>query len=223
MDNFMEKIAQKLGAQEAIRANAAADAAQMEKLEAQVAEYDACMKEMRKLNLKNAENEQKLQELLKESKEQLNQMMEKNSEQLGQLMEKNGAQLSRLMEESSTRLEQLAEECVQKVKGTESEAERTEAIKALLDEMKASGAADAEKIDALFKESDEFVHKENVKVYRNVQAVVVEELEKQTQALMDSQQASASKTKAILIVGIVSAVLAAANLGVLAAHLAGLF
>ena len=42
MDNFMDKIAQKLGAQEAIRANAAADAAQIERLEAQVAEYDAC-------------------------------------------------------------------------------------------------------------------------------------------------------------------------------------
>ena len=60
MDNFMDKIAQKLGAQEAIRANAAADAAQMEKLEAQVAQYDACMKEMRKLNLKNVENEEKV-------------------------------------------------------------------------------------------------------------------------------------------------------------------
>ena len=63
MDNFMDKIAQKLGAQEAIRANAAADAAQIERLEAQVAEYDACIKEMRRLNLRNAENEQKLKEM----------------------------------------------------------------------------------------------------------------------------------------------------------------
>ena len=36
MDGFMDKIAQKLGAQEAIRANAAADAAQIERLEAQI-------------------------------------------------------------------------------------------------------------------------------------------------------------------------------------------
>ena len=45
--------------------------------------------------------------------------------------------------------------------------------------MKGVFAADREKTEELFKQSDDFAHKENVKVYRNVQAVVVEEMEKQ--------------------------------------------
>ena len=40
-------------------------------LEAQVAEYNACIKEIRKLSLRNAENEQKLRELIEAVKEQL--------------------------------------------------------------------------------------------------------------------------------------------------------
>lgn len=90
MDGFMDKIAQKLGAQEAIRANAAADAAQIERLEAQVKEYDACIKEMRKLNLRNAENEQKLKEMLENVSKQVKCALEQSSEQIGQLVERSG-------------------------------------------------------------------------------------------------------------------------------------
>ena len=60
MDNFMDKIAQKLTSQDMIRANAAADAAELESLETQMelfkeqmGKYDECLQEMRKLNLKN--------------------------------------------------------------------------------------------------------------------------------------------------------------------------
>ena len=60
MDNFMDKVAQKLGAQEMIRANAAAEAAELENMEKQLTvfkeqmeKYDDCLQEMRKLNLKN--------------------------------------------------------------------------------------------------------------------------------------------------------------------------
>lgn len=59
MDNFMDKVAQKLGAQEMIRANAAAEAAELENMEKQLTvfkeqmeKYDDCLQEMRKLNLK---------------------------------------------------------------------------------------------------------------------------------------------------------------------------
>ena len=78
-------------------------------------------------------------------------------------------------------------------------------------------------MEELFRQSDDFVHKENVKVYRNVQAVVVEELEKQTQALISSQQQMAGKTKIMLILNIITLVAVLGNLGVLIAHLAGLF
>ena len=70
MDNFMDNISQKLNSQEIIKANAAADAAEMENLEKQLVlfkdqmeKYDDCLQEMRKLNLKNIESAQGVQSL----------------------------------------------------------------------------------------------------------------------------------------------------------------
>ena len=218
MDNFMDKIAQKLSAQEAIRANAAADAAQIERLEAQVAEYDACMKEMRKLNLKNAENEQKLNELLQKSGEQIEASLNKHREQLKSLAEENAAQLRR-----------LTQEAVLKIQGTESEAEKEGEIKRLIEELRLGSAANMEKLQGLFDSSDEFVHKENVKVYRNVQAALVEELEKQTQVLLAGRdelaagiKAEESRNKKSFIVSVLTLTAVIANVAVLLAHLFGL-
>lgn len=211
MDNFMDKIAQKLAAQEAIRANAAADTAQMEKLEAQVAEYDACMKEMRKLNLKNAENEQKLNELLKEG-----------SEQFKECIDRYGSQLEELMKENDAQIRKLTEECILKVQGTQSEKEETEELKQLLVQMQETASANREKMEELFKNSDEFVHKENVKVYRNVQAAVVEELGKQTEAFSAGRKEMMGRNKGMFIMNIVTLVAVIANLAILIAHLAGL-
>ncbi|WP_342758265.1 hypothetical protein [Kineothrix sedimenti] len=203
MDNFMDKIAQKLSSQEAIRANSAADAAQMEKLQAQVEEYDACMKEMRKLNLKNIENEQKIKELLGNSIEQLN----------------------KLFDENSLRLKMLTEECIAKIQAAKGEEEKKADAEESLMEIKETAAANMAKLEELFKESDDFVHKENVKVYRNVQAVVVEELEKQTKALMDSETKSVNenkkKDKSVLAIGIIILVVSLANMGLLIAHILG--
>lgn len=203
MDNFMDKIAQKLSSQEAIRANSAADAAQMEKLQAQVEEYDACMKEMRKLNLKNIENEQKIKELLGNSIEQLN----------------------KLFDENSLRLKMLTEECIAKIQAAKGEEEKKADAEESLMEIKETAAANMAKLEELFKESDDFVHKENVKVYRNVQAVVVEELEKQTKALMDSETKSVNenkkKDKSALTIGIITLVVSLANMGLLIAHILG--
>ena len=42
-------------------------------------------------------------------------------------------------------------------------------------------------IEAQFTQTNDFLHKENVKVYRNVQAAVAEELNKQTEELKNSQ------------------------------------
>ena len=44
-----------------------------------------------------------------------------------------------------------------------------------------------ELLEEKFKQSDDFLHRENVKVYRNVQAAVAEELSKQTEELKKSQ------------------------------------
>ena len=64
MDTFMDKLAQKRNAQEMIRANAAAEAQKMQKLEQQVAAYEGLLQEMRKVNTKSIENEHKLEHRL---------------------------------------------------------------------------------------------------------------------------------------------------------------
>lgn len=64
MDTFMDKLAQKLTAQEMIKANAAADAAELSRMREQTAEYEKLFAEMQGSSEKNAENAQKVQELV---------------------------------------------------------------------------------------------------------------------------------------------------------------
>lgn len=225
MDNFMDKIAQKLAAQEAIRANAAADTAQMEKMEAQLAEYDACMKEMRKLNLKNAENEQKLNELLKEGSEKLRSSVDTYSEKLRSSMDRHSSQLEELIKENEAQLQKLTEECIRKIQETQGEKAETEEVKQLLCQMQETAAANREKIEELFQKSDEYVHKENVKVYRNVQAAIVEELQKQTEALMAAATAERKemqgKQKGMLVMNIVTLLLVIVHMALALASFMG--
>lgn len=213
MDNFMGKIAQKLNSQEVIRANAAADAAQIDKLNTQVAEYDACMKEMRRLNLKNVENEQKLQNLV----------------------EKNSEQIMKMFEESSTQIQKVAQECIAKINEMEisiaaepvkEDSFRTEDIEKLektLEELKDTAVAGFSKMDDAFRQADDYVHKENVKVYRNVQAVVIEELEKQSQVLRSYGEITSGKARGMGIISIITLVVSLINMALLIMHLLGVF
>lgn len=136
MDTFIDKLAQKRNAQEMIKANMMAEAAKMEQLQNQMKAYDGLMQEIRKVNLKTAENVSEVQNVLKECIKKLEDMQEAE----GQTTD-NG--------------ETMAE------------------IRNLLEQK--------------FQQSDDFIHKENVRVYRNVQAAFVEEMNKQTEALKNDQ------------------------------------
>ena len=82
----------------------------------------------------------------------------------------------------------------------------------------------------LLKQSDDFTHKENVKVYRNVQAVVVDEVKKQTEAMSsqneelvrrnENLQKQSRGLKPLMIVTLAAAVI---NIALLAAQIAGVF
>lgn len=67
MDNFVDKMAQKFNAQEMIKANAQAEASEMQRLQEQVATYEAILQDMRKLNYKNSELTDKINALVDES------------------------------------------------------------------------------------------------------------------------------------------------------------
>ena len=60
-------------------------------------------------------------------------------------------------------------------------------------------------MESQLKQSDDLLHKENVKVYRNVQAALIEELGKQTQELREivESQPKPQKNTAQLVISIV--------------------
>lgn len=99
--------------------------------------------------------------------------------------------------ENVENMRKVLAECMEKLEGLESEggnAENTEqelaGIKALLQER--------------FAQSEDFMHKESVKVYRNVQAAFAEELEKQTEQAKLSQKRPAPLWLSVLIlVGVI--------------------
>lgn len=125
MDTFMDKLAEKLNAGEIIRANRAADARELERLQEKAKEYAECLQQL----------------------ERINQEMKKTTANLGkELAEK--AELAALSAQTSADMQQ-----------------RT---------IEESGTAVME-----------HVHKESVKVYRNVQAVVLEESARQTEKLAE--------------------------------------
>lgn len=160
MDNFIDKLAQKFNAQELIKANSHAEAEELKKLQMQVAEYERILQEIRRLNYKNTEI----------------------SERLGAMVGENADKLGSMKEEEQKLLLKLRDITDEQTRNREAELEKKEAERAGQEKSaEEQMAALREFLDEKFKGSDDFVHKENVKVYRNVQAVVVEELKKHAQ------------------------------------------
>ena len=67
-------------------------------------------------------------------------------------------------------------------------------------------------LEDTFRQSDDFMHKENVKVYRNVQAAMVEELSKQTDFLVQKQRENTSGKKALIPLSIITLLLVIVDL-----------
>ncbi len=161
MDNFMDKLAQKFNAQELIKANSQAEAEEMKKLQLQVAEYERILQEIRRLNYKNTELSEQLSTMICENTDKIQAMKEDERKFMATLRDITDEQ-TRNREADMERREL---ERIEKEKGATSE---LEALTTLLEEK--------------FQQADDFVHKENVKVYRNVQAAMTEELRKYTES-----------------------------------------
>lgn len=184
MDIFVDKLSQKLTAGEMIKANAAADAAELQKAKGQVAQYDALLKEIREINTVNADSAKQINTLAAESLKKL----------------ENVDKVNELIDASLTKLEEI------KANG-----ENVEQLEKQIAELKAG----VEAIYAQFGELSEHVHKENVKVYRNVQAVVVEEstkLGEQNNANAVVTKKVSGKASAALILSIMTLIVTVASL-----------
>lgn len=134
MDGFMDKLTQRMSAQEMILANAAAEAKELELLKGQVEAYDELFKKM---------------------------------QEAGEINSANVIQLQSLLAQYQSKLDELQEHVTP------------------------DNFVDVEKISSLLQHTrnqiEEFSHRENVKVYRNVQAAVNDELNKKVQELMAHQ------------------------------------
>lgn len=229
MDNFMDKISQKLNSQDMIRANAAADAAEMENLENQVAvfkeqieKYDDCLQEMRKLNLKNMESAQGVQNLAEQASEKLEKTVgEVESASVSRIQQTSDLSIAGIRQTSDASIagiNQAVAQSLAKIAEIKDNSDNdnlekiTEAVSGLLT-----------KQDEAFKNLEDFLHTDNVKVYRNVQAAMIEELEKQTNELKEAQEKAAKGTKIILPFAIITMILSLVNLGILAVQILGLF
>ena len=146
MDTFIDKLAQKRNAQEMIRANMTAETAKMEQMQEQMKAYDELLQEIRKVNLKTAENAADVQGTLRACMEQMEAM-------------RAGMEEENACDKAQEALK-ISEDTLKEIKVL---------------------------MEAQFTQTNDFLHKENVKVYRNVQAAVAEELNKQTEELKNSQ------------------------------------
>lgn len=190
MDTFIDKLAQKKNAQEMIRANSAAEAAKMEQMQRQIREYDGLMQEIRRVNIKTAENMENMGRLMMQYTEKLEHF--KVDDRPQKEAEEQIAAIRGLLEEQVASSKILLEEQVASSKALLEE--QITAVKGLLDERLA--------------QTEDIVHKENVKVYRNVQAAFMDELEKQTQQgggqkQEDQGKKAPSKLLAAILIGVI--------------------
>ena len=145
---------------ELIRANGAAEAAQTDRLREEVSDYTQVIEQLRDLYDRNNELVQKLQFMNRSQTEEIRRLLQENNDRISEkLAALQGTDTKALQEEVSA------------VVGTSQEAVVTAIEQA------------QEKNARLQQQSDDFNHKENVRVYRNIQASMIAELGKQTQEL----------------------------------------
>lgn len=155
MDMFMDKLAQKLNAQEIIKANTAADTKEMNKLKNQIEEYNECLDRLKKL----VEEGEAAFKNAQASRQNIDQLTEESILKIRDIQDENAG-----LQELGDRLKHL-EKGVEKLLRNGEEAAETARV---LEENA------REKLESIEKAVYENVHKECVKVYRNVQAVVTE-------------------------------------------------
>lgn len=216
MDNFMDKISQKLNSQEIIRANAAADAAALENLERQLTlfkeqmtKYDDCLQEMRKLNLKNIESAKEVKELADKANEKL----DHTAEEVGAL---SVSKIKETTDLSIAGINKTLNESLAKIAEIKENPDSIDQFANVLSDIQS-------KLEGLFKNLEDYLHTDNVKVYRNVQAAMIEELDKQTTQLREEQSRQTRSSGMMLFCVIITMVLTIANIAITFARILGLF
>ena len=202
MDNFIDRLAQKFIAGEVIRANSAAEEREMKKLREQVAEYERCLQEMRKIQLTNTQSAQNLHDMMVENADGIRKLTQESLGKLANVQleaDAQNADAKKAVDAAATAMAKMEE---QVLKMQETVASLSEDLNKNQAEMK-----------ECFEKADDFLHKENVKVYRNVQAVVEEEVGNKAQEIIKASEEAASKaSKPVLVFAVLGFIVAAAGL-----------
>lgn len=256
MDNFMDKLAKRFNAGEMIKANAQAEARDLKRLQEQTAQYEHMMQEMRRLNLKNVEVTEQVQQLIQCGIEQFEGYGTADGEIINQIDQKTGSLENKLEEIKAEITRAIAEESNKGSDNTEVLAGISEKLDAfsrdMADELRRNQLEIAGSLrnleerlssqnqyeDALAKldtsiatsryaledsvggikeevlatkeilinsqnnvadtqrRFEDFMHRESVRVYRNVQACVVDETQKRGREMstrMDLMEANIKK------------------------------
>lgn len=287
MDTFMDKLVQRLNAQEVIKANAAAETAELSHLKEQNALYEEILRQVKEEGEQSAQHVQRLEqgaaraEQTAERLEEELDRMEQDTDKLGRSVLRTEQNTENLelsvakVERGAEQIEQSAEKILQSYSMAQQSAEKiergtaqmeehvgrlevaaartergagdleaavvrtersadkleqnTEKTEALIEsgmakfaELQAAGQ-NTEELNALlsalkeaqaerFDQLTEHVHREDVRVYRNVQAVVVDELAKQNEAAGKNTSSLSGKLGAVLGISIIALLVSAAGL-----------
>jgi hypothetical protein len=205
MDNIMDKLAQKLNAQEMIKANSEAETNEMKKLKLQISEYEKILQEMRKLNYKNTEISEKLDLLIGDNVDKIQNIKEDEHNFLGLLRDITDEQTRNMESDNEQRTLDRQEREQQRAKNEQDEQRKKEQDEEMLKNL-------TELLEGKFQASDEYNHKENVKVYRNVQAVVVDELKRYGETTKEEHNALQKRVSAATWIGSIAAVASICNI-----------
>lgn len=215
MDGFIDKFAQRKNAQEMIRANAMAEAEEKEKMASQLKEYEMAMQEMRRCNLMTLENAEKVRKLLEAGLDKIEAVQKRNGDEgnkaeelreiklllegmkarVAEVLEGMDGRMAEILETQNSRTAEMLEgQKDQITRALESQKEQAADLlreqSALLEKQNADVQemmeAQKKTLEELLHDTEDFTHKESVKVYRNVQAVIENALPKQTAEITES-------------------------------------
>lgn len=145
---------------ELIRANGAAEAARTDRLREEVSDYTQVIEQLRDLYDRNNELVQKLQFMNRSQTDEIRRLLQENNDRISEKLS--------AMQDWDTQA--LQEGISAAVSGSQ------ETVLSALQKTQ-------DHATMLQQQSDDFNHKENVRVYRNIQASMIAELGKQTQEL----------------------------------------
>ena len=153
MDTFMDKLSQKLNAQEMIRANGEAESAQLSTLKNQVQEYQACLDRMQEVCTE-----------LGEIQYRIGTLAASQNNQTGEALENLKNQMAEIAQETEKRMESISQESTKQLDGMQQE---------MMGRLGQVSTGDD-------------LHKECVKVYRNMSMTVQDEMAKQKTSVQES-------------------------------------